>query len=73
MEKLEHDKWEKLKEYLKQFEHTQCLLLDMLRSKDLSQEEYNKMIEGSQKAYFKFVKDLKTKPIDESQLEIEFE
>lgn len=72
MEKIENNKWEKLKQYLAQLEHTQCLLLDMLRSNELSKEEYDKMIGDSQKAYYRFIKDLKTKPVDESQLEIDF-
>lgn len=74
MEKLTtQQKREKLESYLASNEHTRILLLDMLRCKELSQQEYNRMIDDTDKAYKKFLTDLRKPPIDESQIPIPFE
>jgi hypothetical protein len=49
--------------------------LDMLRAGDLWKEEYYKMLKDSEQAYFQFLKELHKKPIkpiNESQINIEF-
>ena len=66
------EKGKQLSEYLNQKEHTETLLLDMLRAGDLWKDEYYKMLKDSEKAYFQFLKDLHKKPIDESQIKIDF-
>ena len=61
MENIENpqNKWEKLKKYLDTKEHTEILLLDLLRSRELSQKDYEQMIKDSELAYRQFLKDLK--------------
>lgn len=68
MEKQEHDKWEKLRKYLADLQHTQILLLDMFRCQELSNEEYNTMVQDNQKSYMRFLRDIHKKPIDESDV-----
>lgn len=57
------NKWEKLKKYLDTKEHTEILLLDLLRSGELSQRDYQKMIQNSEQAYRQFLKDLREQPL----------
>jgi len=52
-------KWERLKGYLDAKEHTEILLLDLLRNWELSQQDYNQMIRDSEAAYRQFLSDLK--------------
>ena len=54
-------KWEQLKKYLDTKEHTEILLLDLLRNGELSEQDYNQMIRDSENAYRQFLKDLKSK------------
>jgi len=58
-EKEPISKWEKLKKYLDTKEHTEILLLDLLRNWELSEKDYNKMIIDSEAAYKQFLNDLK--------------
>ena len=50
IEKIE-SKGEKLKKYLDTKEHTEVLLLDLLRNWELSQQDYKQMINDSESAY----------------------
>lgn len=65
------EKLERLKQYLSMMEYYQCQLLDMLRAKDISQQEYNELIEHSQDWYRKFLEDIH-KQVDPNQLELDF-
>ena len=67
------EKGKQLSEYLNQKEHTEILLLDLLRSWDLWEKEYQQMLKDSEQAYFQFLKDMKTKPVDEKQMTLDFE
>ena len=60
LEKIE-TKWKKLKKYLDTKEHTEILLLDLLRNLELSEKDYNQMIKDSEAAYKQFLIDLKKK------------
>ena len=59
--------WEignKLKQYLDTKEYTEILLLDLLRTGDLSQEDYTRMIKDSEQAYKQFLIDLRKEKED---------
>lgn len=55
---LLENKWKVLLQYLIQKESTEILLLDLLRSKELSQEEYNNLVRKWQDNYRAFLKKL---------------
>ena len=65
-------KWERLKKYLADKERTEVLLLDLLRQWELQQQYYNKLIEESDKAYYRFLSELKKQEKEDNQLEIPF-
>ena len=67
------EKGQRLKKYLDSKEQTEILLLDLLRSKELSQKDYERMIQDSESAYRQFLNDLKRPPIDDNQIQIPFE
>ena len=55
---LLENKWKVLLQYLIQKESTEILLLDLLRSKELSQEEYSNLVRKWQDNYRAFLKKL---------------
>lgn len=63
----------RLKWYLENKERVEVLLLDLLRNNELSQRDYEKMIQDSEQTYKEFLKNLRQTPIDENQLQIPFE
>ena len=65
-------KWEKLKKYLADKEKIEVLLLDLLLNKEIPQEYYRKQLEESEKAYYRFINELKKTPKEDSQQEIPF-
>lgn len=55
---LLENKWKVLLQYLIQKEATEILLLDLLRNKELSQEEYSNLVRKWQDNYRAFLKKL---------------
>lgn len=64
MEKIEKlSKWDRLKKYLAEKEKYEVRLLDMLRAWELQQQHYRKIIEENDKAYYRFLSELKNLPV----------
>ena len=70
MEKIEKlSKSEKLKKYLAEKEKYEVRLLDMLRAWELQQQHYKKIIEENDKAYYRFLSELKNLPVSLKNLD----
>ena len=69
MEKQEHEKVTKLKEYLLQNEMTRIKLWELfMYDKVLTEQEYHRALLGTDQAYRKFLQDLHKKPLNEDKV-----